>query len=72
MGIDLTVFILILNKFFILKPVEFKIPVSEIFVLCQDNNLKLITDCPCSSMHMLQYFVHGLNYLTNKTSKSRQ
>ena len=41
---------------------QFKIPVSEIFVLCQDNNLKLITAFPCSSMHMLQYSVHV--YLT--------
>ena len=51
-----------------LKPTEFKIPVSENFVLCQDNNLKLIKTYACSYMHMLQYFVHV--YLTGK--KSRQ
>ena len=59
-----------IKYFFILKPVEFKIPVSEIFVPSQDNNLKLITACPCSSMHMLHYSVHV--YLNGKTSKSKQ
>ena len=45
MGIDLTVFMLILKEVFILKPVEFKIPVSEIFVLCQTHySLPMLID----------------------------